>query len=143
MPKSELKLICGLEYKLFTSGPFDPRLCSAACDAQPAYNRQYPPSDGSETSICRFFNTYILLKNGVNQGQYCSLYTEAWNSSYGTNVGQWDSAGNHYTINYSFSYHNPTEVANQICVSTVISSSTSTAATSTVTAWQVTVYSIA
>ncbi|KAG9739718.1 hypothetical protein KCU73_g9405, partial [Aureobasidium melanogenum] len=59
-----------IESKLFTSGPFDETLCAAACTAQSAYNLKHPPSSGFP-KLCQFYNTYVLLKDGVSQGQYC------------------------------------------------------------------------
>lgn len=55
--------------KLFNSGPFDESLCAAACTAQSAYNSKHPPSSGSP-KLCQYYNTYVLLKDGVSQGQY-------------------------------------------------------------------------
>lgn len=105
-------------YKLFIDTPFDPRLCSAACDAQTAYNFAYPPSDGTKPKACTFFNTYLLSKNGINQGQYCSMYTQAWSTKYATNDGQWRGT-DHYTISYSFSFGNSTNSGNPVCPSDI------------------------
>lgn len=55
-------------YKLFDNVPFDVRLCAAACTAKTIYNR----SQGSKRS-CNFWNTYMLLKDGVAQGQFCAM----------------------------------------------------------------------
>lgn len=55
--------------RLFSSGPFDPILCAAACTAQNAYNLKHPPRSGSP-KLCQFYNTYVLLKDGASQGQY-------------------------------------------------------------------------
>ncbi|OCK84336.1 hypothetical protein K432DRAFT_414050 [Lepidopterella palustris CBS 459.81] len=75
-------------YKLFNDGaPFDATRCAAACDAQSAYNIAHPPQSGPP-KICRFFNTYLMEKNGLSQGQMCSMYTLAWDSSYAVNTGQ-------------------------------------------------------
>ncbi|CAD0115023.1 unnamed protein product [Aureobasidium uvarum] len=74
--------------KLFTSGTFDTTLCATACSAQSAYNFAHPPSKGSPKT-CQFYNTYVLYKDNVYQGQYCSMYTQAWDASYATNKGQW------------------------------------------------------
>ncbi|KAL9104173.1 MAG: hypothetical protein Q9187_008932 [Circinaria calcarea] len=105
-------------YKLFTNTPFDPRLCSAACDAETAYLAAHPPSDGSKPKACTFFNTYLLLKNGVNEGQYCTMYTQAWGKSYAVNDGQWRGT-DHYTISYSFSFFNTSTPGNPICPSDI------------------------
>ena len=48
--------------------------CAAACSAQSAYNLKHPPSRGSP-KLCQFYNTYVLSKNGVSQGQYWSVKT--------------------------------------------------------------------
>lgn len=58
--------------KIFTDGPFDPQLCAAACRAQTEYNLEHPDADGS-SEFCEFFNTYLLLKNGIVEAQYCAL----------------------------------------------------------------------
>lgn len=49
--------------------PYDTRRCAAACTAQ---------SEADSSSSCRFFNTFVISKNGLSQGQYCSLYSQAW-----------------------------------------------------------------
>lgn len=74
--------------KIF-SGPFDARLCGAACDAQTQYAIDNPSADGTPAKKCVFFNTYILNLNDNKhpQGQYCALYTEAWSSKYATSSG--------------------------------------------------------
>jgi hypothetical protein len=55
--------------RLFTLTPFDETLCATACTAQNTYNLKHPPQSGSP-KICRFYNTYVLLKDGASQGQY-------------------------------------------------------------------------
>lgn len=72
--------------RLFNDNPFDPSLCAAACEAQTEYDMTHPDSDGTYKP-CNFFVTYILTKNGVPLGTYCSLYTRSWDSSYATNTG--------------------------------------------------------
>lgn len=93
--------------KLFTTGPFDAGLCAAACTAQTEYNFAHPPSVG-EPQSCTFFNTYLLLDNGANVGQYCALYNETWSSSYATNTGQWRGS-DYYSIAFSYTYSNITD----------------------------------
>jgi hypothetical protein len=75
-------------YKLFENTPFDTALCAAACSAQTAYNVAHPPQTGAVRK-CNYWNTYLLNKNGIAQGQFCAMYTEKWAASYATNVGQW------------------------------------------------------
>ncbi|TIA26524.1 hypothetical protein D6C81_00676 [Aureobasidium pullulans] len=93
--------------RIFTAGPFNASLCAAHCQAQNAYNIAHPPNNGSPVKICNFFNTYLLYLNKTSnsQGQYCSLYTEAWDSSYATNKGQY-RGNDHYMIEYSYSFTN-------------------------------------
>lgn len=57
-----------LGYKLFTAGPFDPTLCSAACEAQTEYNAQHPV-DGKIPVTCAAFGTYMLTKTNTT-GSY-------------------------------------------------------------------------
>ncbi|KEQ68182.1 hypothetical protein M436DRAFT_32292, partial [Aureobasidium namibiae CBS 147.97] len=75
-------------FKLFQSGPFDPNLCSAACNSQTTYNLAHPPSTG-KVSRCAAFGTYILTmtnKTGsYQQGQMCTLYTSNWDKQYAVN----------------------------------------------------------
>lgn len=89
-------------YKLFTEGAFDAKLCATACKEQNNYAIAHPPATG-KPQLCRYFNTYILLKNGVSQGQYCSMYTQEWDASFATNNGQYRGT-DQYTIQYSFGF---------------------------------------
>ena len=93
--------------KMFT-GVWNVDQCAQFCDAQTQYNLATAPSDGTPAKVCKFFNTYLLtakMANGqiVPQGQYCSLYTEAWPIKYATNGGQWRGQ-DQYTVDYSFGY---------------------------------------
>ncbi|KAF7942835.1 uncharacterized protein EAE97_006289 [Botrytis byssoidea] len=94
---------------IFSTGPFDASLCAAYCSAQSKYNLDHPPSDGSPVKTCQFFNTYLLYVNDLShtQGQYCAIYSEAWDSSYATNVGQYRGS-DHYLIGLSYTYTNET-----------------------------------
>ncbi|KAI0136404.1 hypothetical protein BJ170DRAFT_727865 [Xylariales sp. AK1849] len=88
--------------KIFSSGPFDPALCTSACTAQTEYNIAHPPASGSPQT-CQFVNTYMLIENGGSGIQICSLYSASWDVSYATNTGQY--RGNDlYTIDYSVTY---------------------------------------
>jgi hypothetical protein len=85
-----------ITYKEFSNGqPFSAARCAAACETETQYNIQHLDS----RSICRFFNTYLLLKNGVPQGQICSLYNTTWPATPAilSNTGQY-SGNDHYTI---------------------------------------------
>ncbi|KAI5239551.1 hypothetical protein E4T47_09330 [Aureobasidium subglaciale] len=93
--------------KLFTT-TWDASSCATYCDSQTAYNLKTAPKDGTPAKVCKFFNSYVLtaLKGDgsvVTQGQYCTLYTEAWPASYATNSGQW-RGNDQYVVDYSFGY---------------------------------------
>ena len=115
--------------KIFTGGVFDARLCAAACDAQSATNVRV----GNAT--CKFFNTYLLERNGVAVGQYCALYSQTWSSTYATYNGA-QSGSDKYTVAYSYGFSNSADAG--VCKpatttytthsATVVPSSTSAAA---------------
>jgi hypothetical protein len=89
--------------KVYDTGRYDPSLCVAACQTQTTYDHAHPASGATTYKACNFFNSYILLQNGVPLGTYCSLYTRSWSTSYATNTGQTRASGV-YTIAESFSY---------------------------------------
>ncbi|KAF4545981.1 Carbohydrate-binding protein [Lasiodiplodia theobromae] len=100
-------------YKLFQDGPFDVALCSAACEAQTAYNVAHPPSSGY-TPLCAGFGTYQLTVTDRNTGrssvvgQMCTMYTSAWGAEYATNTVAWnDAIMTKYTYSLSFFYSKP------------------------------------
>ncbi|KAI4701025.1 hypothetical protein J4E89_010861 [Alternaria sp. Ai002NY15] len=89
-------------YKLFNDGqPFEPARCAAACEAETKWNVEHLNS----RMLCKFFNTYVLMKNGEPQGQYCTMYTQKWAKSVAVNDGQY-RGDDHYTIASSYSYSN-------------------------------------
>lgn len=59
----------------FTEGAFDAKLCATACKTHNQWPIDHPPSTG-RPQLCRYFNTYVLVKNRVSQGQYCTMYTQ-------------------------------------------------------------------
>ncbi|OHF01820.1 FAD binding domain-containing protein [Colletotrichum orchidophilum] len=83
-------------------GPYDPIQCAAACKANTKYDHDHPRADGTYDA-CNFFNSYVLSKNNVPQGTYCSLYTTSWDKSYSTNVGQWRGS-DYYSVSSSYGY---------------------------------------
>ncbi|KAL0256097.1 hypothetical protein SLS55_008489 [Diplodia seriata] len=100
-------------YKLFQDGPFDVSLCSAACEAQTAYNVAHPPASGY-TPLCAGFGTYQLTVTDRNSGrssvvgQMCTMYTSAWGAEYATNTVAWnDAIMTKYTYSLSFFYSKP------------------------------------
>lgn len=87
---------------LFT-GSFDPSQCAAACQSITAYDKAHLVTNGTY-SACNFFNAYVISKNNVAEGTQCSYYTHSFGKSYSTNYGQYDSAGNYYSVSQSYSY---------------------------------------
>ncbi|KAI9714683.1 MAG: hypothetical protein M1812_006348 [Candelaria pacifica] len=85
----------------FFNQPYDPLVCASACQAQTAYNRRHATNGAYKP--CNFFNAYILSKNNVPQGIYCSLYTKPWDKSYSTNYGQYRGS-DRYTVSSSYGY---------------------------------------
>ncbi|KAJ4335131.1 hypothetical protein N0V95_008985 [Ascochyta clinopodiicola] len=92
--------------RLFNNNPYDPSLCAAACEAQTTYDKNHPASDGTYKP-CNFFTSYILTKNGVPLGTYCSLYTRTWDVSYAVNTGYWYGSDKYSVVNAA-SYEFPT-----------------------------------
>lgn len=118
-------------YKTWADSAYSATQCAALCQAQTDYNKRHPKADGTFDS-CMFFNIYILNKNNFPQGTFCSMYTDAWNATYATNVGQWRGT-DHYTISQSFIYTNSaykpaSNVANKLVVSSTASSLPSSSA---------------
>jgi hypothetical protein len=93
--------------KLYNGGPYDPSQCAAACQAQTAYDRATAASDGTYKP-CNFFNSYILTRNNVPQGTYCSFYTRTWDSSYAANTGYYYGSDVYSVVgSYSFALSTP------------------------------------
>ncbi|KAL8949790.1 MAG: hypothetical protein Q9222_004133 [Ikaeria aurantiellina] len=83
-------------------GVYDAGKCAAACQTNTAYNKRHPRSDGTYDA-CNFFNVYLLSKNNVPEGTYCSLYTKAWGKQYSTNYGQYRGS-DYYSVSSSYGY---------------------------------------
>ena len=109
----------GYQYFPFSqSQGYNPQTCADACSVQTTYDSQHPAADGSymacvgssfllkspkSDSTQIFFNAYVLSENGIPQGLYCSMYNETWDTSYGTNYGQY-RGDDRYTVSRSYSY---------------------------------------
>lgn len=101
---------------LTDNAPFDPLRCAAICEATSQYNIDHPQDSNTAPRLCKFYNTYILNKNYISQGQVCSMYTQFWNPDrYAVNDGQYDGQGNRYTISSSVFFHNATDITAPIC----------------------------
>ncbi|KZM26418.1 uncharacterized protein EKO05_0005913 [Ascochyta rabiei] len=103
--------------RLWSDGPFDRQRCAAICDATTQYNVDHHPVDSKiPPRLCKFYNTFIVSKNFISQGQYCAMYSQFWDPElYANNSGQYDGDGNRYTISSSEFFHNNTEVTSPIC----------------------------
>ncbi|KAJ9644470.1 hypothetical protein H2199_003433 [Coniosporium tulheliwenetii] len=84
---------------MFTEGPFDAGLCASACAA----HNEYARNAAVKPRTCHFFNTYLLLKNGISTGQVCVLYSKSWDASYAKNTGEMRGSDK-YTIAFSYSF---------------------------------------
>lgn len=93
----------GMRYYPFSqSQGYTPSTCAAVCQAQTAYDKAHPRSDGSYDT-CAFFNAYVLSNDSIPQGLYCSFYNQTWSSSYATNYGQYRGS-DRFTVSQSYSY---------------------------------------
>ncbi|KAI9664642.1 MAG: hypothetical protein M1821_006088 [Bathelium mastoideum] len=72
----------------FFPGPFDPSICAAYAEAQMSYNRAHADSDGKYSPV-NTFNAYMMKKNGIAQGTFCSLYSSLLDKSLGSYLGGW------------------------------------------------------
>lgn len=99
-----------------TGGPFDPNLCAVAC------SKQTSDAGDDTTGHCRFFNTYIIYKNGSPLGQDCSMYNQSWTSSEATNKGK-SFGSNLFIIGSSYTFSSTQDVANSCIQASVVSSS--------------------
>jgi hypothetical protein len=87
---------------------FDHSLCLAACTRKTNYALAHPPKNGAAPQLCKFYNTYLLMRNGTSTGQVCAMYSQSWDASYATNVGQYRGV-NKYTISQSWMSSNATD----------------------------------
>ena len=94
----------GYQYFPFSqSQGFTADTCASYCNAQTSYNLNHP-SSGCTYTPCTFFDAYVLYKNGVPQGLYCTIYNSTWDSSYATNKASYDQQGNTYNPSNSYGY---------------------------------------
>ena len=104
--------------RLFNDNPYDPSLCAVACDAQTKYDREHTAADGS-WKPCNFFTSYILTRNNVPLGTYCSFYTKTWNSTYAVNTGYYYGDDKYSVINaISYEVETPVEKFGPTIIST-------------------------
>jgi hypothetical protein len=103
--------------RFFTdNAPFDPERCRAVCEATNQELIAHHSDSKKPPRLCTFFNSYILSKNYVSQGQACAMYTQYWDpQTHATNEGQYDGDGNHFTISSSVFVSNPNDVGAPLC----------------------------
>ncbi|OJD38667.1 uncharacterized protein BKCO1_40002 [Diplodia corticola] len=91
-------------YELYNDGPFSPAACAAGCQANTAYNKAHPNSDGTYNA-CNIFNAYILYRDNNPVGTVCSYFTKDISdpAAEATNVGQYQGDV-HVTIGESYTY---------------------------------------
>jgi hypothetical protein len=112
---------------LTDNAPFDKQRCEAICEATSQYNIDHPQDPTQPPRLCKFYNTYILNKNYISQGQVCSMYTQFWDPEvYALNDGQYDGQGNHYTISSSVFFHNETDITSPVCPADITTLRTNT-----------------
>lgn len=80
---------CSLGSKFFP-GPFDPKVCASYAVAQTALNKKN--ARNGQYSPCNSFNSYMIKRDGIPLGTYCSLFTEVVDVSYATYRGGWASS---------------------------------------------------
>ncbi|CBX90835.1 hypothetical protein LEMA_P058690.1 [Plenodomus lingam JN3] len=73
--------------KLFNQNPYDPFLCAAACQAQTEFHKTHLGNANGKYRPCNYFNSFILTKNAIPLGTYCSLYAESRPVTDATNFG--------------------------------------------------------
>ncbi|KAI5273791.1 hypothetical protein E4T47_03005 [Aureobasidium subglaciale] len=107
-----------LKHVMLTGGgPFDPSLCAVACSAQTS------DAGNDTTGHCRFFNTFLVHKNGNPLGQDCYMYNQSWTSSEASNEGKTVGTDT-YTIGSSYTFSSIGDVsANCVKINGVPSSS--------------------
>ncbi|KAB8289846.1 hypothetical protein EYC80_010478 [Monilinia laxa] len=95
----------------FFPGPYNPALCAGYAVAQNKKNLSLVSSwmqaiykmTNYSPYQCKFFNSYMLEKNGKPMGTYCSLFTQSYGSSQATyEPGQQGS--DKWTCSRSYSY---------------------------------------
>jgi hypothetical protein len=110
-----------LGYRLFNDGaPFDVNRCAAVCSETSSYNIVHNANSSVAPQLCKFFDTYLIFRNWVSQGQYCALYSQYYDPSvYATNGGSTDAKGNVFTIASSVFFSNATDIVTPVCPSDV------------------------
>jgi hypothetical protein len=53
---------------------------------------------------CTFFDAFVISKNGVPQGLYCTFYNTTYGPEDATNYGQTNNNGDRYTVSESYAY---------------------------------------
>lgn len=95
----------GSKYVPFTkefNGKSTPQVCADTCRAITSQNYKQA-DDGAAVKKCSFFNAYVLSKNGVPEGLYCSFYSQQIADQYATNTG-FTRGSDKYSVGQSYAY---------------------------------------
>ncbi|KAK0250920.1 hypothetical protein LTR54_009158 [Friedmanniomyces endolithicus] len=88
----------------FFPGPYDPSVCGIYAQAQTDTNKAAAKAKGQSTYVpSNMFNAYMVKKNSVAQGTYCSLFNTVLSSSWASFEGGW-AGQNYFGIESSWTY---------------------------------------
>lgn len=91
----------------FPDVSYNPQVCADACNEKSAYNkRQAERQSGAGASFrkCRFFDAYLAFKNDADPMFTCAYYTTSYDSSFATNIEQFNKAGDRFSHGSSVGY---------------------------------------
>ncbi|KAK0933617.1 hypothetical protein LTR29_014789 [Friedmanniomyces endolithicus] len=88
----------------FFPGPYDPSVCGIYAQAQTDTNKAAAKAKGQSTYVpSNMFNAYMVKKNSVAQGTYCSLFNTVLSGSWASFEGGW-AGQNYFGIESSWTY---------------------------------------
>ncbi|KAK1083030.1 hypothetical protein LTR33_003526, partial [Friedmanniomyces endolithicus] len=88
----------------FFPGPYNPSVCGIYADAQTATNKAAAKDRGVSSYVpSNMFNAYMVKKNSVAQGTYCSLFNTVLSDSWASFEGGW-SGQNYFGVESSWTY---------------------------------------
>ncbi|KAK3634805.1 hypothetical protein LTR56_015086 [Elasticomyces elasticus] len=88
----------------FFPGPFNPSVCSAYAQAQVSTNKKAAQASGATSYVpCNQFNAYMVKKNQIAQGTYCSLFNTVLSNKWAGFTGGWQGK-NFFGVESSYTY---------------------------------------
>ncbi|KAK1068706.1 hypothetical protein LTR74_005364 [Friedmanniomyces endolithicus] len=88
----------------FFPGPYNPSVCGIYADAQTATNKAAAKDRGESSYVpSNMFNAYMVKKNSVAQGTYCSLFNTVLSDSWASFEGGW-AGQNYFGVESSWTY---------------------------------------